>query len=346
MDDEPTQHATPVTPAGRRRSRALNLLVLVVTLAASLAAAELALRLQAAIQWKRALVRLGIDEATMSYVGTDRPGLYWPVRPLVNEANSRGDFDVEHTQGKPPGTFRVVVIGDSVVVGYNVGWRGAFPRLLEASLARALPDRRWEVVTLGCSGYRTSQELVLLRTEAFEYAPDLIVWSNVFDDPTHAIFRHGGGDLWLGYRPPSQLLLRVRGAWFLLREAIAARHAPREWHARLHAIHRNRIEAEIATIGRICREHRTPAVFFINPVLRDEPSFDGYPLLAEHTRLRRWAAAAGLVVVDLPDAYAGRDPRTLGFPPDPWHPDRVGHRIIAEYLQHRLVELELVSGGL
>ena len=40
-----------------------------------------------------------------------------------------------------------------------------------------------EVILLACTGYSTSQELVLLRNETFQYQPDLVLWCYVLNDP-------------------------------------------------------------------------------------------------------------------------------------------------------------------
>jgi hypothetical protein len=53
---------------------------------------------------------------------------------LVLVANSHGHRDVEVTLEKPPGVFRILVLGDSLTVGANVRQEEAYPKVLEKHL--------------------------------------------------------------------------------------------------------------------------------------------------------------------------------------------------------------------
>lgn len=90
--------------------------------------------------------------------------------------NSRGLRDVEHDLAKPPGTYRVVVLGDSYAEALQVPLEDSFPKVLERELqTRAGPTPRIEVINLGVSGFGTDQELLALRHYGRQYEPDLVV---------------------------------------------------------------------------------------------------------------------------------------------------------------------------
>ena len=144
-----------------------------------------------------------------------------------------------------PDAFRIVLIGDSVVLGHSVGWRQSFGKLLQRKLNQSLPRRRAEVVLLACSGYSTCQELVLLHNEAFRYRPDLILWSYVLNDPADPIYHSINGDLSLVCEPKVHLARLFAAGWFHLRETFSGWDGPTEFHARLHYVYWNRIEAEV-----------------------------------------------------------------------------------------------------
>jgi hypothetical protein len=57
------------------------------------------------------------------------------------------------------------------------------------------------------------------------------------------------------------------------------------------------------------------------------------------------AEAAGFTVFDLRNAYAGWDPKSLQVAPWDWHPNPIGHRIIAERLERRLKASGVLPGG-
>lgn len=90
---------------------------------------------------------------------------------IVVRTNSQGYRDVNHALEKPPGVFRVVLLGDSYMQAAQVEWENAFSYLLE----QALSDRGVEVVNLGMGGYGTVQQWIQLEAEGLKYHPDLVL---------------------------------------------------------------------------------------------------------------------------------------------------------------------------
>ena len=90
--------------------------------------------------------------------------------------NSLGFRDVrEYSLAKTPGTFRILVLGDSVTFGHGALYETSSPYLLEQRLREWRPDVKWEVWNLGIPGYNTAQELAYLKEVGQRYAPDLVV---------------------------------------------------------------------------------------------------------------------------------------------------------------------------
>jgi lysophospholipase L1-like esterase len=88
-------------------------------------------------------------------------------------ANALGFNDVEHSLAKPPGRFRVLLLGDSFVEGFQVRPERHLARLLEGLAARDGHDV--EVVAMGISGYGQAQELATYESVGRPYRPDLVV---------------------------------------------------------------------------------------------------------------------------------------------------------------------------
>ena len=128
---------------------------------------EIALRVVHHFRYQAALANHLATDGKSTVVFSDVPDLVYACRPNIAGTNSRGYFDVEHSFRKPVDVFRIVLIGDSVVVGHHVGWRASFGKQLQEELNRQALQRKVEVILLACTGYSTSQELVLLRNEAF-----------------------------------------------------------------------------------------------------------------------------------------------------------------------------------
>ena len=105
--------------------------------------------------------------------------------------NSLGFRDTrEYSLSKPAGTFRILVLGDSVTFGHGALYETSYPWLLEQRLRDWRPDVKWEVWNLGVPGYNTAQELAYLNEVGVRYQPDLVIVGFFLNDFT-------------GYDPPA-----------------------------------------------------------------------------------------------------------------------------------------------
>lgn len=93
----------------------------------------------------------------------------------VNSAGMRDDREI--AREKPPGVFRVAVLGDSYAEALQVPVERTFWRLLEGRLAGCdfAAARRVEVLNFDVSGYATGQQLLALRHRAAAFGPDLVL---------------------------------------------------------------------------------------------------------------------------------------------------------------------------
>jgi lysophospholipase L1-like esterase len=90
--------------------------------------------------------------------------------------NSLGFRDTrEYALEKPRGTFRILVLGDSVTFGHGALYETTYPYLLEQRLRAWRPDVEWQVWNLGVPGYSTRDELTYLQQVGDRYAPDLVI---------------------------------------------------------------------------------------------------------------------------------------------------------------------------
>ena len=90
--------------------------------------------------------------------------------------NSLGFRDPrDYSLAKAPGTFRILVLGDSVTFGHGALFETSYPYLLEQRLREWRPGVKWEVWNLGVPGYNTAQELAYLYEVGGRYAPDLVI---------------------------------------------------------------------------------------------------------------------------------------------------------------------------
>jgi len=281
-------------------------------------------------------VRGGRDLCTMP---SDSPELIYTRVPGKCDSNSHGFRDYEYAYSKGEKVFRIVIIGDSVAEGQGVKIKDTFGKVLEKKL-NLLPkadERKVEVIVLAQSGYSTSQELFLLEHEAFRYSPDLIVWSYVLNDPAHPVYHNSNGELGLYYfKPAFHTVNFVFKKVFQISERRKKANCESEYNALLHCVYWDQVESNIGKIADIAKKHGVPVIFLIHPIFEENGSFDHYSLAPLHAKLGATAAAVGLPVVDIWEAYKSHEPRELTLPQghrfDPLHPNEEGHRIAADFL--------------
>jgi hypothetical protein len=124
--------------------------------------------------------------------------------------NSLGLRDPERPYAAPPGTLRVLALGDSFLEGYTVPLEQTATQVLERELqAAGCPA---QVVNGGTQAYSTDQELLFYRTEGVKYAPRVVAVFFYYNDVVYnnrqeyfqtpkPIFEMGGGALKLHRYP-------------------------------------------------------------------------------------------------------------------------------------------------
>lgn len=88
--------------------------------------------------------------------------------------NSAGMRDRERTLRKQPGTFRILLLGDSFIEAVQVSADSMLATLMERELTAAM-GRPVEVINAGVSGWGTDDELRYLTKYGAAYNPDLVV---------------------------------------------------------------------------------------------------------------------------------------------------------------------------
>ncbi len=108
------------------------------------------------------------NEANKRYTHTSAD---FTIEIRINAQGMRADEDV--TYAKPDGVKRIVVLGDSFGMGYEVSLEDTFTSQLERLLNES--GQRVEVLNLSVSGHGTSEQLRMLLNEGLKYDPDLVL---------------------------------------------------------------------------------------------------------------------------------------------------------------------------
>lgn len=267
------------------------------------------------------------------------PELLYTPKPGVTRGavsiNSHGFRDREYPVEKPANTFRIVVLGDSIVWGHRLAIDDVFAKQLERMLnAEASGERAYEVLNFGVSGYSARQEVGIYRARAAVFQPDLVIlglcvndeyYSSVegdfLDDGSGALFRK------------SFLLEHAQMSFIeLLRDrvpALAARFR-----------HTVDVRAHLTELARLRGGSRSLIVIF--PVLE---SFAPYRDGASHERLRAAAAGLPFAVHDLLPDFRGVPAQAYRVDPnDVIHPNRLGNEVAARATLAALHAEKLLPG--
>jgi lysophospholipase L1-like esterase len=331
-------------------SFALGAVLVLAGLAAGLATAEVALRL-----FPRS--RLTIDLRALHELRPDRAWLYGMRPGTATDAagvrytvNADGFRDRTYRRPKPPGTFRIVVLGDSLAFGYGVPLEASLPKLLEASLAGLLPGV--EVLNLGVCGYNPFTEAALFADVGVTYDPDLVLVQfcvNDLNDPTlhfdSSSFarlpaipddafpdpsRHGV------IPPPSvaERLCRASRACSFVRERAFTRPPDARTIQATLVTRDDPTDGELgwlrARYDDIASRARAKGARFAVDVFPYATQVEGHAGARLDERLAALGRDAGWPTIDLLSAFRARARDAEPLFIDLWHPTAAGYRIAAD----------------
>lgn len=115
----------------------------------------------------------------------------------INSQGFRANQDYSYS--KPANTLRVLSLGDSFTMGFEVQQQETFSEVLEKKLqAKGIPA---QVINAGVSGFSTAEELVFLEQEGLKYHPDVVVLgffeNDLLDNLRADLYRLKEGELFL-----------------------------------------------------------------------------------------------------------------------------------------------------
>jgi len=272
----------------------------------------------------------------------------WGVPFRINSLGFRGP---EIAWAKPEGTFRVLVLGDSIIMGSGLSEQDTLPALLQKELADRFPGRRFEVMNAGVSGYGLPEEYTVLKEDGLRLDPDLVVIGFCLNDVPGANF----ADL---INPRRDLALP--GKQFLLDRLALARFFQERYNriglkndflgladrltAKPGSSVDRRVQAgwqayrqELEPLLGLCREHQIPFLFVAFPH-RTQFEDRRQEFRPQH-ELARLAREMHFALLDpAPDFRPVLD-QVYVFG-DPVHPSGLGHRLIArrivDYIQKNI----------
>jgi lysophospholipase L1-like esterase len=239
-------------------------------------------------------------------------GTYMGVDLRINAHKLR---DHDYGFAKPKDVVRVVMLGDSLMLGWGAPFDDTTPKRLEKLLNGGKPAPRYQVINTGVGNYNTAMEVSYFLAEGYRYEPDVVVLNYFINDaePTPA-------------RKRSFLLERsyaavvIAGALDTL-ERIAG--GKPDWKAYYSGLYADDAEGwkvarkTMAELAAYCRAHGIGLLVASYPELHEPAS---YPFAAVTAKIA--AAAAGAPFIDLlPTVADVKDPQSLWVTATDAHPN-------------------------
>jgi lysophospholipase L1-like esterase len=271
--------------------------------------------------------------------------------------NSLGLRGPEIAAEKPPGTFRILGVGDSITFGIGVRDHETYLRKIETALNEQYHDQpRFEVLNSGVQGYNTYDEIVALEKRWLQLSPDLVVIFFYLNDAYSDVLIQNMGQE-LGVHRKVTPLGRVSRIYDLYAHN---RQTGRD-RAAVEKLYNDRFfaeaEAALPTSGYdwrksraaleyaagLARKHNFKLTLVILPELYQ---LDGnYPFAAVHKLVATTGQELGIPTLDLLPTFKGLDPSTLWVHPTDHHPNRDAHALVAKAVDEFLEREKLLPAA-
>ena len=265
-----------------------------------------------------------------------RPGRAARLQGVDMAINSHGLRDHEHDDAPPPGVTRIVVLGDSITLGWGVEMEATYPKVLEREL-NAGGRGRYEVINGGVGNYTVTRMIGLYRHELHRYQAPVVVFAFFLNDANEV--PDGPGRVLVHTPLQFPVFLWSRA------QRVAARYGLLpdfdRYYADLYAegsptavAFRERLGSflrELRAAGKVAAVVSIPDVFHLQ-----EPRYR-YQYVTD--QLFAVARAEGAHTVDLFPAVQGMAPADIMNTPEDRHPNAEGHRRLGKALYASLARL-------
>jgi lysophospholipase L1-like esterase len=254
--------------------------------------------------------------------------------------NSKGLRDREFSYERVPGKLRVLMLGDSLTVGWGVAVDDTFAKRVERLYAAAGVEA--EVINAGVGNYNTIQEMQYFLATGHKFRPDVVVL-NFFINDAEAL---------TPTTPPSALRRSCYACVFVAGRSDALMRqffGKVDWSTYYLGLYgdgtsQGWLDAKDA-MRRLAESTRANGITLLVAVLPELHEVDNYRFQRVTDLVRQAAEQYGAAFVDVLPTLKDQPSSTLWVtPPDP-HPNALAHRLIAQGLFDALRRLPRTPNG-
>lgn len=248
------------------------------------------------------------------------------------KTNSAGMADREYSLTKPPGTWRIALLGDSVTRGQGAPFQGNYEAFLETALTRerlAACGGPVEILNFAVGSYSVTQMMDTALERATAFAPDLYVVAMTQLSVSRGWGHHFGLLMTAGIDLKYPYLRDVA------RRAGLQRDDPRGvLESKLARFRLPTIQWALGEIRSHARKHHADVLVLLVPTAQSRASLEEHFL-----GVREMLEGLDIPYVDLLDTFDGVDDfESIRVAERDRHPNATGHRMLGEQLYRRLLQ--------
>ncbi len=248
------------------------------------------------------------------------------------QISSQGLRDREFSLAKPPGTYRIMMLGDSTTFGWGVGANETASKVLERELntAKVPGYNRFEVLNTGVGNYDTVQEVTYYETRGRKFHPDLVVLVYFINDPEPVPMQSR-----IPFMDRSYLVAYVYNRWDGLLRRTGTRPDWRAYYASLYDDSQPGFQACKAALRELAEATRRDHAKVIVALLPELHQINhDYPFTAAHQKIKGIVEAENMPAIELIDGLRNHGPEeTLWVTPLDDHPSAKAQALIAAQLR-------------
>jgi len=246
--------------------------------------------------------------------------------------NSRGMRDREYALPKPKDAFRIVVLGSSITLGWGVPVEDTYLKLIEKQLEGKAGNKKVEIINTSVGNYNTVREVEAFFEKYTDLSPDMIIISFFINDPQlidvkdNFILKHSqlAVLLWSKYQQITRTM-KLKTDYLHYYKNLYKNDNP-GWPKCL---------AELERLREYCKNKNIPVLMTITPEIHN---LKDYPFKEIHEIMKKQAAELNFKFLDFYAVLNNVEAKDIWAMRGDPHPNKEGHKIMAEYLYKYLMD--------
>ena len=285
--------------------------------------------------WKYAvLMKRPVSDPKLSFA--HEPNTHGFLMGQDVQINSQGLRDHEYSLIKPPGVYRILILGDSTTLGWGVPITETTAKILERQLnaEHVRGYEHFEVINGGVGNYDTVQEVTYYKTRGRDFHPDMVVLGYFINDPEPVPVENKSFLIKQSY-----LVAYLTNRFDGVLRRLGTRPDWKTYYASLYKEDSPGFQACKAALVDLAASTRSDHVKLLVALIPELHQINhDYPFIAAHQEIKAVLAAEQVPVLELIDGLRNHGPEvTLWVTPLDDHPNGKANALIAAQLRDAIL---------